>query len=173
MVARPVIAPGRELGCEDAALGSAAEMKPLDHATLSAPGERQQTAATGSGDAEREGKLGRRQRKQAAARDRGAERPNDAGRMEALELRRVQSRGADAEARLAARDDRSDQVAAARPLRLRHGEGGQRDGGPGMGAGAGLAQAVELEGVSEGAERQRRLAGIEPPPEAGHRARAG
>src|SRR5580704_7714523 len=49
--ARPVIAAGGELGCEDAALGSAAEMKPLDHATLSAPGERQETAAAGSGDA--------------------------------------------------------------------------------------------------------------------------
>ena len=43
------------------------------------------------------------------------------------------------------------------PHRLRHREGGQRHGRAGMHAHAGLAQAVELEGVREGAERKRRL----------------
>ena len=161
--ARPVIAMGRERRCEDAALRRASQMKPLDHAALPAPGERQQPAGAGPGNAERIGKLLRRKAEQAAARDRGAERPDDARRVEAVELRRVQRRRADAEAHLATGDDRRDQVAAAARLCLRQGEGGQRDGGAGMGAGAGLAQAVELEGMCEGAERQRRLAGIEPP----------
>ncbi len=170
--ARPVIACGGEQGGEDPALRRAPEMQPLDHAALSAAREREKPAGAGPGDAERVGELVGRQCEQAAARDCGAERPDDAGGVETLELRRVQRRRADAEARLTARDDRRDQVAASTRPRLRHGEGGQRDGGARMRAGAGLAQAVELEGMRECAERQRRLAGIEPPGEAGHGARA-
>ncbi len=84
----------------------------------------------------------------------------------------MQRRRADAKAHLAAGDDRGDEIAAAAACGLGHRESGERDGRAGMRAGAGLAQAVELEGMGEGAERQRRLARIEPVVEPRHRAGA-
>jgi hypothetical protein len=169
---RPVIAARGKLCGEHAAFRRAAEMEPFHHSALAAPRERQEPAGAGAGDAEGVGKLLRRERQHLAARGRRAEWPDDAGRMKAFELGRVQRCRADAKAHLAAGDDCGDEIAAAAPPGLCHREGGQRDGRTGMRAGAGLAQAVELEGVGEGAERQRRLARIEPMVEPRHRADA-
>ena len=170
--ARPDKAARGKLGGEHAALRGAAEMEALHHAALSASRERQQPAGARAGDAEGVGELIRRQCQHLAARGRRAERPDDARGVKALELRRMQRCRADAKAHLAAGDDRGHEIAAAAAGGLGHGESGQRDGRAGMRAGAGLAQAVQLEGMGEGAERQRRLARIEPRVEPRRRAGA-
>ena len=157
--ARPGETGGGKAGGQHPGFRGAAQMQPFDHAPI-APGEFQETAGQRAGEADRIGHLVRVETEQMAAGDRGAERPGRARRVKTARLVGVAGGTADADHDLVAGDKGGDQVASGcvGAGLLRDGERRRQHRRAGMRAGARPGQAVELEGMRQGAigERRRR-----------------
>ncbi len=145
---------------QHAAFGGAAEVQPLDHRAGARARELQKPAGQRAGDAERVGHRLVVELQQPPDRDRAAERPGGAGRMEAAALVVVLGRPPDADHHLGARDHRRDQLAPADAALLRHRQRRHAHGGARMHAGVRPGQIVHLEGMRQravGEGRHRRL----------------
>ncbi len=131
-------------------------MQPLDHAAIAGVGEFEEPRGERAGDAERHRHPPGIEAQEMPAGDGAAERPGVARRMKAAGFVGVAGGAADPHHHLAAGDKGGDQRPPAQPLLLGDGQGRRQQGGARMHPGPGPGQAVELEGVRQGAVGQCR-----------------